>query len=37
METKIVGPFVSQIASFICFQLCLKGVTPSQQPTQNYQ
>jgi hypothetical protein len=37
IETPIMGPFISQIASSICFRLCLKGVTFSQQSTQDHQ
>jgi len=37
METPIIGPFVSQITSLICFQFCLEEITPSQQLAQNHQ
>jgi hypothetical protein len=37
METLIMGPFISQIISCICFQLCLKGVTTSQKLAQDHQ
>jgi hypothetical protein len=37
MKTLIVGPFISHIASPICFQQCLKEVIISQQPTQDHQ
>jgi len=37
METPIVGPFINQIASSICFQLCLKRIILLQQPTQDHQ
>ncbi len=37
MEAPIVAPFVNQIASSICFQLCLKGIILLQQPTQDHQ
>jgi hypothetical protein len=36
METPMVGPFISQIASSICFQQCLKEVTLLQQLAQDH-